>query len=150
MRDPNDPFHEAKVAYETARMSYTSVSSLSGTAVYSTVQACENALQALWHTALGSKQRTLNINHKPGVRVKQIGLYPFYSENTKIFIDKQIEWRLQDIRFEHKKAYEEYTKPESHGRSEFIIEGTKDFIYETEAMVTNSDVIKIIKEYKEK
>ena len=143
-----DPFHESEVAYDVAFKYYTDVSSLSGTAVYSVVQACENALLALWRSTLGPKSRTFQLDHQPAKHIKEIGLYPYYSEGTRIYLDKQIEWKLHEVRFEHTKAYEEYISDAAHGRSKFIIEGTREFINETKAMIKNQEVIRIIKDFK--
>ena len=144
-----DPFHESKAAYEVANICYTSVGSLSGTAVYSTIQACENALKALWHTSMGAtSNKTFKQDHQPAILIKRIGLYPLYSEGTRTFLDKQIEWKLHKVRFEDTHPYEEYISEASQGRSKYILEGTMDFINETKSMVNNPDVIKIIKGYK--
>ena len=87
-------------------------------------------------------------DHQPAILIKRTGLYPLYSEGTREFLDKQIEWQLHKVRFEDTRAYEEYTSEVAHERSKFIVEGTRDFINETQSMVNNPDVVKIIKGYK--
>ena len=147
-----DLFHEAKEALELAKREYTSVGSLSTIAAYSTNQACENSVRAIWKFATGNQfpHKDFKPFHKPTNYIKQIGLYSCYSNKTQNFLEKLTGYALDDARYDNTQAYITHTNPKNKNRGQELIEGTSRFINETEHLMGNTKAVEAIRNYERK
>ena len=148
----NDPFHEAKEAFNTGYKYYTSVGSLNAMAAYSMNQACENAVRALWIIATGepfpyAKFKPL---HKPAKYVEHFGLHPLYSTETRLFLSKLTGFALDDVRYEESQAFRNHTKEISGNRAKEIVVGTEKFLRETEKLSSDHSALELIVNYRSK
>src|SRR5438874_12120013 len=125
-----DPFHEARVAFDSAERTFIAVNSLSVMDAYATNQACENSVRALWQIATGRPfpYDRFKPFHKPASYVRQIGLEQYYSDPSKEFLAKLEGYALDEARYENTQAYKDYTKPTAVHRGKELIEGTEQFI----------------------
>jgi len=147
-----DYFQESKAALRNAQIEYSSVNSLSAMGAYSTNQACENAIRAIWEKATGNifPHNKFKPFHKPKKYLERMGLWQYYSPEAQSFLEKQQGAALDEVRYDNTQAYRDHTKPKNINRGEELIAGTLLVIEETEKLSENTKLLECIREYENK
>ncbi|MEN8166025.1 MAG: hypothetical protein ABFR65_00935 [Pseudomonadota bacterium] len=147
-----DYFHEARTALKTAEIEFREVSSLSSMGSYATNQACENAVRGIWKKATGNEfpHEQFKPFHKPAIYLKQMGLFSYYSSDAQQFLEKQVGYALDEVRYESTQAFRDHTKPKNIERGKTLIAGTLLIIDETEKLSDNQVVIELIRSHENK
>ena len=147
-----DPFHEAKVALEFAKLGWVQANSVSACSAYVISQACEDSFRTLYQisTEKPFPHKEFKPFHKPASYIRQTGLVLHYSVNTRKFLDKLTGYALDKVRYESTQAYKDHTSPAAANRGRILIEGAERFIAETEQLAEDEEARRTIRNFDKK
>ncbi len=132
-----DPFQEPKVVLESITREFTTVGSLNTPTAFNALVACEGAVGALYKEAMGKDFPYQSYpRHKPGQWVTALGISSYYSSGSQRFLAKIDGYALDKARYEGTSAFRQYTVESAADRSRVLVEGTAQFIGETERLAT--------------
>jgi hypothetical protein len=137
-----DLFNEPKAICESIAREFTSVGSLNTATAFSAVVACEGTVSALVKETTGADFPYKNYpRHKPGQWITSLGIFSYYSSETKKFLNKIDGYSLDKARYENQPAFRQYTSATAHDRSHVLVEGEPRLISETERLIKIPEVV---------